>query len=321
MPLLISSLLAFGVCYLLLVWLLRRVDRLPLDHPNERSLHDQPLPRVGGLGLVAGVCVALAWSQPVGLDWLLAMAMFLAVVSWLDDVRGLSVLMRLPAHFLAAGIFIAIGSDSSFLAGLLGLLAIVWMTNLYNFMDGVDGLAGGMAVVGFGAYGLAAGLAGEQAVVVLSFTIVGAALAFLSFNYPPARLFLGDSGSIPLGFLAAGLGWLGVSEGIWPPLFPLLVFSPFIVDASVTILTRLLRGERIWLAHRSHYYQRLIRLGMARRRLLLLEYALMLGAALSGLMLVLRPNWAWGLGMAWLLIYVLLMMLVDQWWRKHGHAH
>ncbi len=312
--------MAFGVCYLLLVWLMRRVDRLPLDHPNERSLHDQPLPRVGGLGLVAGVSVALAWSQPVGFDWLLAMAMGLVIVSWLDDVRGLSVLMRLPAHLLAAGIFLAMGSDGGLLSGLLGLLAIVWMTNLYNFMDGMDGLAGGMAVVGFGAYGLAAWLVGEQGLVVLSFSIVGAALAFLCFNFPPARLFLGDSGSIPLGFLAAVLGWLGVSKGIWSPLFPLLVFSPFIVDASVTILTRLLRGERIWLAHRTHYYQRLIRMGMARRRLLLLEYAVMIGAAGSGLMLVLRPNWAWGLGMAWLLIYVLLMMVIDQWWRKLGHA-
>jgi UDP-GlcNAc:undecaprenyl-phosphate/decaprenyl-phosphate GlcNAc-1-phosphate transferase len=321
MPLLISMLIAFVVGYLLLAWLLRRVDRLPLDHPNERSLHDRPLPRVGGLGLVAGVCVALAWWRPTGLDWLLAMTVFLVVVSWLDDVRGLSVWVRLPAHVLAAGVFLVMSSDSALLMGLLGLLAIVWMTNLYNFMDGADGFAGGMAVTGFGAYGLAAWLVGDMAVLVLSWSIVAAALAFLCFNFPPARLFLGDGGSIPLGFLAAGLGWLGVREGMWPPLFPLLVFSPFIVDASVTLLTRLLRGERIWLAHRSHYYQRLIRMGMARRRLLLLEYALMLGAALSGLMLVLRPNWAWGLGMAWLLIYVLLMMAIDQRWRKHGHAH
>jgi hypothetical protein len=87
------------------------------------------------------------------------------------------------------------------------------------------------------------------------------------------------------------------------------------------MFARLLRGERIWLAHRSHYYQRLIRLGMGRRRLVLLEYGVMLGAALSGLMLLLRPNWAWGLGMIWLLIYALLLMLIDQQWRRHGHAH
>lgn len=321
MTLLISTFVAFAACYGLLAGLMRRADRLPLDHPNERSLHVQPVPRVGGLGVVFGVSLALMWLRPVGLGWLLAMAGFLVVVSWLDDVRGLSVRVRLPAHVLAAGVFLAMGSDGGWGTGLLGLLAMVWMTNLYNFMDGVDGLAGGMAVAGFGAYGLAAWMVGDAAVAALSFSIVGAVLAFLRFNCPPARLFLGDSGSIPLGFLAGGLGWLGVRDGLWPPLFPCLVFSPFIVDASVTIFARQLRGERIWLAHRSHYYQRLIRLGMGRRRLVLLEYGVMLGAALSGLMLLLRPNWAWGLGMIWLLIYALLLMLIDQQWRRHGHAH
>jgi UDP-N-acetylmuramyl pentapeptide phosphotransferase/UDP-N-acetylglucosamine-1-phosphate transferase len=315
-----SALIAFAVCYLLLAWLLRRVDRLPLDHPNERSLHVRPVPRVGGLGLVAGVLVAMLWLRPAGLGWLLAMALCLAAVSWLDDVRGLSVRVRLPAHLLAAGVFLVLGGEISLVVWVPGVLAMVWMTNLYNFMDGADGLAGGMAVFGFGAYGVAAWIGGGQDVAMLSLAIAGAALAFLRFNFPPARLFLGDSGSIPLGFLAAGLGWLGARDGLWPALFPVLVFSPFIVDASVTLLARLRRGERVWRAHRSHYYQRLVRVGFSHRRLALLEYAVMSATALSGLALVVWRDMDWGLGMAWALFYVLVMAAIDQCWRRSGHA-
>ena len=318
---LISALIAFVVCYLLLAWLLRRVDRLPLDHPNERSLHVQPVPRIGGLGFVAGVLVAMLWLRPAGLEWLLAMAAFLAALSWLDDVRGLSVHVRLPAHLLAAGVFLVLAGETNLLVWMPGVLAMVWLTNLYNFMDGADGLAGGMAVAGFGAYGLAAWMGGGQDVALLSWSIVGAVLAFLRFNFPPARLFLGDCGSIPLGFLAAGLGWIGIRDGLWSAWFPLLVFSPFIVDASVTMLARLRRGERVWRAHRSHYYQRLVRLGLSHRQLALMEYGVMAGAALSGLALVIWPKMEWGLGMAWVLFYLLVMLRIDQVWRKAGHAH
>jgi UDP-N-acetylmuramyl pentapeptide phosphotransferase/UDP-N-acetylglucosamine-1-phosphate transferase len=322
---LIFALIAFVICYLLLAWLLRRVDRLPLDHPNERSLHIQPVPRVGGLGVVAGVLLAMLWLRPAGLEWLLAMALFLAALSWMDDVRGLSVRLRLPAHFLAAGVFLALAGETNLLVWLPGVLVMVWMTNLYNFMDGADGLAGGMAVAGFGAYGLAAWMGGGQDVALLSLSIVGAALAFLRFNFPPARLFLGDCGSIPLGFLAAGLGWMGIRDGLWSALFPLLVFSPFIVDASVTMLARLWRGERVWRAHRSHYYQRLVRMGFSHRRLALMEYGVMAGAALSGLASVIWRDMVWemewGIGMAWVLFYFLVMLRIDQLWRKAGHAH
>lgn len=325
MYILTPALIAFVVCYFLLAWLLRRVDRLPLDHPNERSLHVQPVPRVGGLGIVLGILVAMLLLRPAGLGWLLAMTLFLAVLSWLDDLRGLSVQVRLPLHMLAAGVLLYWGGEISVVVWILGVLATVWMTNLYNFMDGADGLAGGMAVAGFGAYGLAAWLGGGQDVAMLSLAITGAALAFLRFNFPPARLFMGDSGSIPLGFLAAGLGWLGAGDGLWPPLFPVLVFSPFIVDAGVTLLARIWRGERVWRAHHDHYYQRLVRMGFSHRRLALLEYAVMAGAALSSLALVIWRDlgWGlqWGLGMAWTLFYLWVIASIDLRWRRMGHAH
>jgi UDP-N-acetylmuramyl pentapeptide phosphotransferase/UDP-N-acetylglucosamine-1-phosphate transferase len=183
-------------------------------------------------------------------------------------------------HLLAAGVFLWLAAGSSGAALLVVLLlAIAWLTNLYNFMDGSDGLAGGMAVVGFGTYGLAAWLGGNLELELLAWSIAAAAAGFLIFNFPPAKIFMGDVGSIPLGFLAGALGVAGWLQGLWPLWFPLIVFAPFIVDASVTLLRRALRRERIWQAHREHYYQRLILSGWSHRKTAIWEYALMLACA------------------------------------------
>jgi UDP-N-acetylmuramyl pentapeptide phosphotransferase/UDP-N-acetylglucosamine-1-phosphate transferase len=150
-------------------------------------------------------------------------------------------------------------------------------------MDGSDGLAGGMAVIGFGTYALAAQHAGDGAVAALSVAVAAASLAFLLHNFHPARIFLGDVGSIPLGFLAAGTGIVGWRDDAWPLWFPVLVFGPFIGDATVTLLRRLLRGERVWQAHREHYYQRMVRMGLGHRATAWAAYACMLPCALAAL--------------------------------------
>jgi UDP-N-acetylmuramyl pentapeptide phosphotransferase/UDP-N-acetylglucosamine-1-phosphate transferase len=146
-------------------------------------------------------------------------------------------------------------------------------------MDGSDGLAGGMAVIGFGAYALAAHLAGDPMLVSLCLALVAGAAAFLLHNFPPARIFLGDVGSIPLGFFAGALGVLGWRGGLWPLWFPVLVFGPFIGDATITLLRRLARRERVWQAHRDHYYQRLVRMGFGHRGTALVGYAAMAACA------------------------------------------
>jgi len=220
---------AFATCWWTLTWLLRR-SRLPMDHPNERSLHATPTPRIGGLGIMAGLLAAAMGLGGAEVLPVVLAAAALAAVSVLDDVRGLSVSVRFLAHFVVAvGCLLASGLSGWVL--LVATLAVVWMTNLYNFMDGSDGLAGGMAVIGFGALAVAAWLGDTLGLAAFCASIAAAALAFLRFNFPPARLFMGDSGSIPLGFMAATLGIAGAMNGVWPWLFPLLVFSPFIVDA------------------------------------------------------------------------------------------
>lgn len=311
---------AFLVCWLTLAGLLRRGSILPMDHPNERSLHSMPTPRVGGLGIMAGVGVASIWLVNGMLLPVMLSAFVLSALSILDDVRGLPVMLRFLVHFIAAAVcLLALGVSGWAL--LAGTLAMVWMTNLYNFMDGSDGLAGGMAVIGFGALALGAWLGDAQVLAAFCAAIMAAALAFLCFNFPPARVFMGDAGSIPLGFLAAALGILGVQQNLWPWLFPLLVFSPFIVDASVTLVRRALCGEKIWRAHRSHYYQRMILLGASHWQLALSAYALMLGAAALGVALLLMPQHA-----AWLLIlaagiYTVIFVAIDRRWHQARNEH
>jgi UDP-N-acetylmuramyl pentapeptide phosphotransferase/UDP-N-acetylglucosamine-1-phosphate transferase len=162
-------------------------------------------------------------------------------------------------------------------------LAVVWITNLYNFMDGADGLAGTMALVGFGAYAAAAQLAGHAPLALASLAVASASAGFLAHNFPPARVFLGDAGSIPLGFLAGALGLAGYARGAWPAWFPVLVFSHLIFYATITLVRRVLRAERPWRAHRDHYYQRLVLSGWSARRLALASYALMIVVSLAAL--------------------------------------
>lgn len=287
-----------------------------MDQPNQRSLHAAPIPRVGGLALMSGAMIGLLW-QWEGF-WSIALCVaLLMLVSLMDDIFGLPVKWRFLVHGAAAVVFLglAVGAHWGFVAMAMLFVAMVWMINLYNFMDGSDGLAGGMTLIGFGIYSVAAYMHGSDELSLVSASIAASALAFLLFNFHPAKVFMGDAGSIPLGFLAAALGIIGWRDGVWPAWFPLMVFSPFIVDASVTLLKRLLRGERVWQAHREHYYQRLVQMGWGHRNTALLEYGLMSGVGISAWwMLTLGSLSRIVLALAWLMVYFALMRALDKHW-------
>jgi phospho-N-acetylmuramoyl-pentapeptide-transferase len=312
-------------CAAILAFLLKTglAWRLATDIPNERSLHERPTPRVGGWGLVPMVIVAVLALAPH--LWLIALCtIFLGAVSQIDDRRGLPARVRFSAHLLAAAVLLIV-YPAPLPWWILAALAVVlvWLVNLYNFMDGADGLAGGMAVFGFGGYAMAAtmaqGFSSELALVCTA--AVGAAAGFLAFNFHPARVFLGDAGSIPLGFLAGALGYWGWSLHVWPVWFPAMCFSPFIADASVTLLRRLMRGEKFWQAHREHYYQRMVRSGLGHATTALCWYALMF----AGIMLA-----SWGrerttvvqslLVIAWAGTLVLAGAAIDLRWRRFQAA-
>ena len=155
-------------------------------------------------------------------------------------------------------------------------LWIVGLTNAYNFMDGMDGFAGGMTCFGFAFLGVLAWMHDDMWLFFLAFSTVASSLGFLIYNFPRAKIFLGDNGSIPLGFLAGALSLLGIQRGDWDIGAAILIFSPFIVDATVTLLRRLWNGQKVWQAHREHYYQRLVLLGWGHKKTVLFEYVLML---------------------------------------------
>lgn len=296
--------------------LLRFKSHFINDIPNKRSLHDVPTPRTGGVAFMLGmVC---GWSLLIQyLPWWLLLPLFgLFLLSLIDDLRGLSAEFRLMGHFIAAMI-VSYGLGVSWIWLIPSLLFFVWSTNLYNFMDGSDGLAGGMALFGFSAYGVAALMCGNDLVAMMTLTVASATLVFLVFNFHPAKIFMGDAGSIPLGFLAAFFGVWGWQQLCWPVWFPLLVFSPFVVDATVTMLRRLGRGEKITQPHRSHYYQRLVRSGLGHRKLALIAYLLMFVSGASALWGV-KQGLATqaGLVIIWMAAYLRMLMTADSYCKK-----
>ncbi|WP_343670195.1 glycosyltransferase family 4 protein [Paraburkholderia heleia] len=296
--------------------------RLATDIPNDRSLHTKPTPRVGGWGIVPVCVVALLWHASE--MWLIALAVLaLALVSQIDDRRGLPARVRFAAHFAVVAVLIAVYPAASpwWLLACIGFL-LLWLINLYNFMDGSDGLAGGMALFGFGAYAAAALSAGEPSLAVSGAAIAGAAFGFLFLNFHPAKLFLGDVGSITFGFLAGALGYWGWRGDVWPLWFPAIVFSPFIADASVTLLRRLYRGEKFWQAHREHYYQRMVRSGIGHGRTAIYWYVVMFAGAIVALCALGRPTWQqWLIIAAWYGLLGGCGIVIDLRWRSFQNSN
>lgn len=301
--------------------LLRIRGRLPVAVVDARTLHEGAIPRVGGVALWLGfVPLALLvpvpdWMQPAlwGGPWLL-----LAAVSLRDDVRSVGVPLRLAVHLLASGWFawsLGIAFALPWWAVIGVFIATAWAVNLYNFMDGSDGLALTMAIAGFAAYGtvtIARGQAGS-----LPLALVGAALPLLVVNRPPARMFIGDVGAVPLGFLAAAVGAAGVAAGVWPAWFPVLVFLPFVADATATLARRVLRGERFWQSHRSHYYQRLHRLGAGHGGTLAAYGALIVACAATAVgCAILAPQWGLLALAVWCVAHGVIFAAIDYHWRR-----
>jgi UDP-N-acetylmuramyl pentapeptide phosphotransferase/UDP-N-acetylglucosamine-1-phosphate transferase len=313
---LVPAALGFAIALVVLLILLSPPVRgLALDRPNERSLHATPVPRTGGLAIMAGVAGSLGFISG-NAQALLLVALALAAVSFGDDLFSLPPLLRLAAHLAAATTALLVISPGPGPAMfVLLLLGIGWFSNLYNFMDGSDGLAGGMTVIGFGVHAYAAACGNAPALAIAYATVAAAALAFLLFNFHPAKVFMGDAGSVPLGFLAGALGVAGLQEGLWPVWFPVLVFSPFVADATFTLGKRLFRREKVWQAHRDHYYQRLARMGFGHRGTALAEYALMLACAAAALAaLGAPPPLQAGTLVAATMLYVGLALFIDARW-------
>lgn len=309
-----------------------------LDRPNARSLHTRPTPMTGGIAMViaftcAALLACLAHANMQASIWICVSTLLIFTISFIDDCLDISALIRLCVHFAAATLLLS--QTNLWIVQLpipaidwtlplvfsvpLSLLFVVWMTNLYNFMDGMDGIAGGMALFGFGTFAVLAAIAGETSFMLMSVLVACAATGFLVFNFPPAKIFMGDAGSSSLGFLAAAFSLWGVQLEIFPLWVALLIFSPFIIDATVTLIKRLLRGEKVWEAHKTHYYQRLVQLYGSHRPVLFRLYGLMAACSVSALILMWLPTWLQTIGLLlWCLVYISLMLLVDDLEQQHN---
>ncbi len=239
------------------------------DRPNARSSHEQARPRGGGLALlpvllIAWIAAASWLGSPPGFWSVVSSVAVLAGVSWIDDLKNLPVVQRLAVQALAVGLGIAAmeGAGPVFqglLPPLLDRLAAallwLWFVNLFNFKDGIDGIAGVEASsLGIGLVLVGAVLAWPGVQVALPALLAAATLGFLAWNWAPAKLFLGDVGSVPLGYL---LGWLllvAAADGAWAAALILPLY--FLADATITLIKRGARGAKIWQAHREHFYQR-----------------------------------------------------------------
>ncbi len=267
-----------------------------LDTPNDRSAHVKPTPRLGGIGIMvaflpAAALLALRHADRQALVVVVATA-FISVVGLVDDLRPLKARVRFGAQCLAAAIVVGsawdrlggawalLGALPVWLLAPLSVLWIVWLTNLYNFMDGIDGLAGGQAVIAGVGIAVAAFGAGAQLQGVLAALLAAASLGFLFLNFPPASIFMGDVGSTAIGFLFASLPFLGGGVGV-PAEVVGLALALFILDATVTLVRRLSRGETFFQAHRTHFYQRPLALGVPHRQITLVAWAGMVAVAAS----------------------------------------
>ena len=238
-----------------------------LDVPNHRSAHTQPTPRGGGLGIFLGLFAAMLWLALSGFRWpepyllFSGLSLLLVLAGLLDDRFSLPVLFRFALYAAACGVAVwAVAGDLS--PWWLALLAFycLWILNLFNFMDGIDGIAACEALFVLGA-SAALSLWGEGggAFPLYCLVLAVACLAFLHWNWSPARLFMGDAGSVPLGFLLAVLAVYGELQGQLPWASSLLLLAVFIADATYTLFWRALHGENITEAHSRHMYQRLAR--------------------------------------------------------------
>jgi UDP-N-acetylmuramyl pentapeptide phosphotransferase/UDP-N-acetylglucosamine-1-phosphate transferase len=250
----------------LLTALVRKIliKRQMMDIPNERSMHKTPVPRGGGLAIVIVILAGLFFFYPN--IYLLGGALLLAILSLIDDRKGLKASVRLFFHLVAAiiGLF-ALGHKNLLFGGVLPVwidhtllvLGWAWFMNLYNFMDGIDGITGTHTIATASALMIVTASTrmdipfGDYYLIAF---IIGACSGFLFYNWPPAKIFMGDVGSVPLGFL---MGYLFLRLACDGHLLPALIIPLYyLADSGITLVRRTLRREKFWQAHRQHFYQR-----------------------------------------------------------------
>jgi Fuc2NAc and GlcNAc transferase len=279
------SLFAAVLSYFSCLWALKLARKSGMIAlPGERQSHSHATPTGGGLGLVFSVvmttaCLELIISLPV-FWWqnMLPGVLLLTVIGWQDDRVPVSSFVRLVIQlvvsiWLIGFASLALSLKDVFVFAVI-ILSVVWLMNVYNFMDGSNGMAGfqgvfaGLVMAGMFQAG------GEQAMALIALAVASACAGFLPLNFPSAKVFMGDVSSVPLGFIFASFAIYGMYTGSLSLAVSILIMSVFLVDATLTLVARAFRGEQWYTAHAHHVYQRLITLGWSHREVLTLYQAI-----------------------------------------------
>ena len=328
LTLLLSALAAGAIAWAgtgLILRLLQR--RAILDVPNPRSSHSQPTPRGGGIAVVGSIAIVwIAWwllDLSAGAWWpIFAATAVLALVSWADDLRGMPVGLRLATHLacVVAGVsllpenqMVLQGVVPWWLDRLVAVVAWLWFVNLYNFMDGIDGITSVETIAIGGGLILVSVVGGwEYPAGALALVIAAAAAGFLPWNWNPARIFLGDVGSVALGYLCGWLLLVAAAQGWWSVALILPLY--YLADATITLAAQVLRRERIWQAHATHFYQRAARRAASHGRISLV-------IATTNALLVVAAVAAVNLVAAWIaVIFSAAIVAVLLWYLARGLA-
>ncbi len=300
----------------LAAWYARRIGMV--DHPGERQSHAQITPRGGGIGIIMALLIASLFLVTEGDEtWsvcVLPGVVVLAVLGWWDDHASLSARIRFIVQ-LAASIYLVVCAVSiGWVQGIgsigLAVMFLVWMTNLYNFMDGSNGMAGLQAVFGGAVLFYLFTLSGQHNLALISACVSACCTGFLPWNLGSARVFMGDVGSISLGFIFGGLLIIGVGSQAFSLPVALMVMLVFIIDSTLTLIGRILKGERWYNPHKQHLYQRLIAQGWTHGRVALFYQAINLALVLPGIVVAISyPAFAWPVAL------VLVLALVSGWYQ------
>lgn len=331
--------IAAGAITLLLTPPAARLARLvgAVDEPSGRRIHTRPTPRLGGLAIMVGAVVPMLWYLPEDAEGrgLIAGAVLVALLGAVDDAVGLDPLMKLTGQAACAAVPVAAGLTIDHITlPLLGVgnlgplqypLTILWfvaIVNIINFIDGMDGLAAGVTGIGATSFAIIAASLNRPEAAVAAAALAGACAAFLVWNFHPAKIFMGDSGSMFLGFMVAGVAVSGVmkSAAAVAVVLPLLVLAIPILDTSFVVLKRLKHGRPVYAADRSHFHHRFFTIGWGQRKTVLAMYAwcALMGAVALAIRFVpyrdadgdLRPAGAVALGGAGLVALLAAVYLV-----------
>lgn len=293
-----------------------------VDTPNERSLHEGQVPRGGGiiivvLLLVVLLALSISSSRPTLFLALGINILLWSVLSWRDDQHSLSPKFRLVIQMvftllavsafgwidtvqLSSGLRIPL----AWLGAVLTFIGFLWLANLYNFMDGMDGLVAAQTIIAGLTLSFWFWVLGDIEITFLCLAVAAASYGFLLWNWRPAKIFMGDVGSVTLGAFFACLIIIGASRFDIPVLSMVMLFGLFVGDTTLTILKRVLKREKIWLSHRQHYYQRLGLAGLAHEKIVILSMlAMVFCSLLATLSLIYRDTILLCLGMLCLFIF------------------